>query len=139
MNTGAAPPDLKEVFNIGPPGPPPRQFADPGEAWAYSPNLWPQALPDLQPAWTAYYDAMRELGNQLMSLFARGLGLPPGFFAGKTGHAANALRAINYPARDAAALPGHRRRNENHNQNPATPDAVATRAERQRRRNGWRL
>ena len=28
--TGAAPPDLKEVFNIGPPGPPPRQFADPG-------------------------------------------------------------------------------------------------------------
>ena len=29
---GAAPPDLKEVFNIGPPGPAPRQFADPDEA-----------------------------------------------------------------------------------------------------------
>jgi isopenicillin N synthase-like dioxygenase len=107
--TGAAPPDLKEVFNIGPPGLSPRQYADPDEAWAHSPNLWPQALPELQPAWTAYYDAMRELGNQLMSLFARGLGLPPGFFAGKTGHAANALRAINYPARDAAALPGQLR------------------------------
>jgi len=104
--TGAAPPDLKEVFNIGPPGPPPRRFADPDEAWAYSPNLWPSALPDLQPAWTAYYDAMRELGSRLMALFARGLGLPPGSFAGTTGHAANALRAINYPARDAAALPG---------------------------------
>jgi isopenicillin N synthase-like dioxygenase len=107
--TGAAPPDLKEVFNIGPPGLSPRQYADPDEAWAHSPNLWPHALPELQPAWTAYYNAMRELGNQLMSLFARGLGLPPGFFAGKTGHGANALRAINYPARDAAALPGQLR------------------------------
>jgi len=107
--SGAAPPDLKEVFNIGPSGPPPRQFADPGEAWAYSPNLWPAALPGLQPAWTAYYDAMRALGSRLMALFARGLGLPPGFFADKTGHAANALRAINYPARDAPALPGQSR------------------------------
>jgi hypothetical protein len=107
--TGAAPPDLKEVFNIGPPGLSPRQYADPDEAWAHSPNLWPHALPELQPAWTAYYNAMRELGNQLMSLFARGLGLPPGFFAGKTGHGANALRAINYPARDPAALPGQLR------------------------------
>jgi 2OG-Fe(II) oxygenase superfamily len=49
---------------------------------------------------------MRDLGNRLMSLFARGLGLPPGFFAGQTGQAANALRAINYPTRDAAPLPG---------------------------------
>ncbi len=106
---GAAPADLKEVFNIGPPSRPARQFADPGEAWAYSPNLWPAALPDLKPAWTAYYDAMRVLGNQLTALFARGLGLPPGFFAGKTGHAANALRAINYPARDVAPLPGQSR------------------------------
>jgi isopenicillin N synthase-like dioxygenase len=94
----AAPPDLKEVFSMGPPGRPGRAFADPGEAWSYSPNRWPDALPGLRPAWTAYYDAMRGLGNRLMSLFAWGLGLPPGFFAGKTGHGPNALRAINYPA-----------------------------------------
>jgi isopenicillin N synthase-like dioxygenase len=93
----AALPDLKEVFNMGPPGRPGRAFADPGEAWSYSPNLWPDALPGLRPAWTAYYDTMRSLGNRLMSLFAWGLGLPPGFFAGKTGHGPNALRAINYP------------------------------------------
>ena len=104
--TGAAPPDLKESFNIGPSAPAAHQFADPGEAWAYSPNLWPAALPELQAAWRVYYDAMRDLGNRLMSLFARGLGLPPGFFARMTGQGANALRAINYPARDAAALPG---------------------------------
>ncbi|MBV9093426.1 MAG: isopenicillin N synthase family oxygenase [Streptosporangiaceae bacterium] len=106
---GAAPPDLKEVFNIGPPVRPAHRFADPDEAWAYSPSLWPAALPGLQPAWTAYYDAMRGLGNRLMSLFARGLGLPPGFFADRTGHGAHALRAINYPARDTAPLPGQLR------------------------------
>ena len=103
---GAAPPDLKEVFNIGPPGPPPRRFADPGEAWAYSPNLWPAALPDLQPAWTAYYHAIHGLGSRLMALFARGLGLPPGFFAGTTGHGADTLRAISYPPGTPPRCPG---------------------------------
>ena len=106
---GAAPPDLKEVFNAGPPTRPTRPFADPDEAWAWSPSLWPTALPELREAWTAYYDAMRDLGDRLMSLFARGLGLPPGFFADKTGQAANALRAINYPARDTVPLPGQLR------------------------------
>jgi isopenicillin N synthase-like dioxygenase len=105
----AAPPDLKEVFNMGPPGRPGRAFADPGEAWSYSPNLWPDALPGLRPAWTAYYDAMRGLGNRLMSLFAWGLGLPPGFFAGKTGHGPNALRAINYPVPESQAHAGQLR------------------------------
>jgi isopenicillin N synthase-like dioxygenase len=106
---GAAPPDMKEVFNAGPPTRPTRPFADPDEAWAWSPSLWPAALPELREAWTAYYDAMRDLGDRLMSLFARGLDLPPGFFADKTGQAANALRAINYPARDTAPLPGQMR------------------------------
>ena len=105
----AAPPDLKEVFNIGPPDPPAHRFADPDEAWVYSPNLWPSALPGLRAAWTAYYAALRDLGDRLMSLFAHGLGLPPGFFAGATGHGANALRAINYPAREGAARPGQLR------------------------------
>ena len=103
------PPDLKEVFNIGPPDPPAHRFADPDEAWVYSPSLWPSALPELRAAWTAYYQALRDLGDRLMSLFARGLSLPPGFFTGMTGHGANALRAINYPARAGAALPGQLR------------------------------
>jgi len=52
---------------------------------------------------------MRELGNRLMSLLARGLGLPPGFFADKTADGPNALRAINYPARDVVPRPGQLR------------------------------
>jgi isopenicillin N synthase-like dioxygenase len=106
MAATAEPLDLKEVFNMGPPGRPGRAFADPGEAWSYSPNRWPDALPGLRPAWAAYYDAMRGLGNRLMSLFAWGLGLPPGFFAGKTGHGPNALRAVNYPGQEHAPRPG---------------------------------
>jgi isopenicillin N synthase-like dioxygenase len=106
---GAAPPDLKEVFNIGPVTPPTHVLSDPDEASVYSANLWPAALPELEEAWTAYYNALRDLGNRLMSLFARGLGLPPGFFAGKLGQCPNALRAINYPARDNVPLPGQLR------------------------------
>ena len=135
---GTAPPDLKEVFNAGPPARPTRPFADPGEAWAYSPSLWPAALPELQVAWTAYYDAMRDFGNRLMSLFARGLELPPGFFAGQTGQAANALRAINYPAREADPLPRQLRAGAHTDYGTLTilrQDAVSGLG---RRRSGWR-
>ena len=92
------PPDLKEVFNVGPVDLPVHQFADPGEAWAYSPNLWPDmALPELRSTWEPYYRAMLALSDRLMSLFARVLGLPPGLFADKIDRSPSALRAINYP------------------------------------------
>jgi isopenicillin N synthase-like dioxygenase len=107
--TGSAPPDLKEVFNIGPVTPPVHAMTDPDEASVYSPNLWPAAFPELRAAWTDYYNAMRDLGDRLMSLFARGLGLAPGFFADKIDQCPNALRAINYPARDDVPLPGQLR------------------------------
>ena len=103
------PPDLKEVFNIGPVTAPTHAFLDPDEASVYSPNLWPAALPELRPAWTAYYEAMVELTNRLMSLFARGLELPPDYFAALLDQAPNAMRAINYPARESDPLPGQLR------------------------------
>jgi isopenicillin N synthase-like dioxygenase len=106
---GSAPPDLKEVYNVGPVTAPGHMMTDPGEASVYSPNLWPAALPELREAWTAYYTAMSALGTRLMSLFARGLGLPPEFFADKIDQQPNALRAINYPERDEAPLPGQLR------------------------------
>jgi isopenicillin N synthase-like dioxygenase len=105
----AAPPDLKEVFNSGPVSRPAHEFTDPGEAAIYSPNLWPAALPQLEASWTAYYRAMADLGNRLMSLFARGLDLPPDYFADKLDQSPDALRAINYPARDQAPQPGQLR------------------------------
>ena len=106
---GSAPPDLKEVFNIGPVTAPDHAMTDPDERSVYAPNLWPAALPELRAAWTAYYTGMSALGARLMSLFARGLGLAPEFFADKIDQQPNALRAINYPERDAAPLPGQLR------------------------------
>jgi len=106
---GSAPPDLKEVFNMGPVTAPAHAMTDPEEACVYSPSLWPAALPELKEAWTGYYLAMRDLGDRLMALFARGLGLPPGFFAASIDQCPNALRAINYPARDTVPLPGQLR------------------------------
>ena len=48
------PPDLKEIFSIGPAAPP--QGAS-GEAAAihFAPNIWPDAFPALRPAFTAYF------------------------------------------------------------------------------------
>jgi isopenicillin N synthase-like dioxygenase len=105
----ATPPDLKEVFNVGPVTRPAHRFSDPSEEWVYSPNLWPAALPELEVAWTAYYAEMAQLCHRLMSLFARGLGLAPDYFADKLNQSPNALRAINYPERDVAPLPGQLR------------------------------
>ena len=51
-----APPDLKESLSVGPDCGPPRD-AHVDEAWIMSPSLWPEAVPDLRPAWTAYYRA----------------------------------------------------------------------------------
>jgi isopenicillin N synthase-like dioxygenase len=107
--TGVAPADLKEVFNAGPVTAPRHEMTDPDEASVYAPNLWPAALPEMKEAWAAYWAAQRDLGDRLMALFARGLGLAPDFFAGKVDQAPNALRAINYPARDTAPLPGQLR------------------------------
>jgi isopenicillin N synthase-like dioxygenase len=107
--TGVAPADLKEVFNAGPGTAPLHEMTDPDAASVYAPNLWPAALPEMKEAWTAYWTAQRDLGDRLMSLFARGLGLAPDFFADKIDQCPNALRAINYPARDTAPLPGQLR------------------------------
>jgi isopenicillin N synthase-like dioxygenase len=46
---GSAPPDLKEVFNAGPPDPPARDAGGAGEGWSYSPSLWPRRCPGSRP------------------------------------------------------------------------------------------
>ena len=52
---------------------------------------------------------MRDLGDRLMSLFARGLGLPPGFFTGRsTSHRTRCAPSTTRP-RDTAPLPGQLR------------------------------
>jgi isopenicillin N synthase-like dioxygenase len=93
-------PDRKASFAIGPVDPPMHTFADPDEASAWSPNLWPAALPELRPAWEAYYRAMADLSARLLSMMAVALDLPADHFEPMIDRHTSAMRALDYPAPD---------------------------------------
>ena len=50
LDDSAAPADLKETFNMGPPVVPGRPLVDDGERWAFAPTPFPPTLPALQPS-----------------------------------------------------------------------------------------
>ncbi|MFZ4720457.1 MAG: isopenicillin N synthase family dioxygenase [Ilumatobacteraceae bacterium] len=90
-------PDLKQSFAIGPVDPAMHAFADPDEAFAWSPNLWPEALPAMRPAWEAYYRAMADLSARLLRVMALALDLPERHFDPLIGRHTSAMRALDYP------------------------------------------
>lgn len=105
-----APPDLKETFSIGPIGArPPGLGDDPDLDFHYAANLWPGALPEMRPAWEAYYRVMGDLAARLMQGFALALDLDTDFFADKIDHHSSALRANHYPEPKAPPRPGQLR------------------------------
>jgi isopenicillin N synthase-like dioxygenase len=109
---GAAPPDLKETFNVGPIDPPPRPIAemtDRDERAVYAPNLWPPALPSLRPAVEAYYRSMAGLAGVLMEVFAVALGLRADAFAPFVDAHGSALRLAHYPGLDSDVTEGQLR------------------------------
>ena len=98
-------PDLKQSFAIGPVDAATHTFADPDEEFAWSPNLWPDAVPELRPAWEAYYRAMAALSARLLSVMAAALELPTQHFEPLIDRHTSAMRALDYPAA-AGALDG---------------------------------
>jgi isopenicillin N synthase-like dioxygenase len=102
--------DIKETYAVGPVDAPPRpldEMADPDERAIYSPNLWPDSgLPQLRPAWEAYYRVMADLAARLMEAFARGLGLPADYFHRFIDRHGSAMRMVNYPHQDRPPPPG---------------------------------
>lgn len=105
----ATPPDLKQSYAIGPVDPPAHAFADPDEASAWSPNLWPDALPSLRPAWETAYRTFAGLAARLLSLMAEALALPPDHFEPLIDRHTSAMRALDYPALAVAPAPGQLR------------------------------
>jgi isopenicillin N synthase-like dioxygenase len=93
-------PDRKESLAIGPVTVPSHRFADNDETFAWSPNLWPSALPALRSAWENYYSAMADLARRLLSLMADALSLPVDYFESLIDRHTSAMRALNYPGRD---------------------------------------
>ena len=103
------PGDLKESFNAGPTGPPAHEPVDDDERALFSENRWPAGLPQMRPAWEAYFAAMDALSVRLMSIFALGLDLPADYFAARIDASPGALRAINYPEQQLAPEEGQLR------------------------------
>ena len=90
------PGDLKETLSIGP-------------IHADNPKLWPKNPPELAEAWTNYYQALEQLGQTLMHIFATALDLKEDYFDDKfVGHN-SFLRVLNYPELEEAPLPGQLR------------------------------
>jgi isopenicillin N synthase-like dioxygenase len=90
-------PDLKESFAIGPVDPRRHELVDPDEEFAWSENLWPEALPEFRPAWEAYFRSLSDLAARLLGSMAVGLGLRETYFDGMIHRHTSAMRALNYP------------------------------------------
>jgi isopenicillin N synthase-like dioxygenase len=109
---GAGPPDLKETYNVGPIGAPPRPTAsmtDPDERDVWAPTVWPPAMPDLRPALEAYYTAMADLAATIMSGFAIALHLGRDWFDPFIDVHGSALRLAHYPPLASPPRPGELR------------------------------
>ncbi len=108
----ATPPDLKETFSIGPDRARCRAelTADRASAFVFSDSLWPPGLPAMEVTHRAYYDALAELVDRVMSLMALGLGLAADYFRPLIDRHTSALRSLHYPdLRGHAVTPGQLR------------------------------
>jgi isopenicillin N synthase-like dioxygenase len=104
------PPDLKETFSVGPFEPPPPGLDDASATFVYSPNRWPSAMPKMEQAFRAHYEAQARLAARLMAIMARALELPPEHFDRFIDHHTSALRALHYPdLHDHTVQPGQLR------------------------------
>jgi isopenicillin N synthase-like dioxygenase len=104
---GATPPDLKEVFHMGPPDfPQTPYFTAAAAAPHFIENVYPDAPAGFRAAASRYYRRLEALGQRVEAIFARALDLPEDHFRPFTDHQIAALRIIRYPPPDAAALAG---------------------------------
>ncbi len=100
------PPDLKEMFAIGPfdlPDEP--YFTGPAAYPSLAANLWPARPAAFEPALRAYWHAIQGVIGALARIFARALALPEDFFARRLDRQISQLRVMHYPAPTAPPLP----------------------------------
>lgn len=95
---GAAPADLKESLSVGPDCLGAAETGGADDGWIRSPSLWPTELPELRPAWEAYFGELSDVAGQLMSVMALALDLPADYFEPLIDRPITSMRAINYPA-----------------------------------------
>jgi isopenicillin N synthase-like dioxygenase len=88
------PPDLKESYTVGAE----HTVGDPEiDAFWFAPNVWPAEVPALGTTSLEYMIRMRELSDQLLTIFAVALDLPPTHFTRHTGHPTYTFNINWYP------------------------------------------
>ena len=103
----ASPPDLFEAFNVG------WEISDDQvddyvaveRTRFFHPNVWPDDPPELRGVWLRYWDAMDQLGHELMSAMAMALGLAADHFEPSISRNISVMRAINYERRPGSPEP----------------------------------
>lgn len=107
----AAPGDLKEKMDIGPPDVDRDDpyFGPDAAGPHFAPNVWPEHLDGFRETWEEYFRAMSGLSADLMKMFAVGLGLPIEYFEPTIDHHISMLRALHYPNQVDEPLPGQLR------------------------------
>jgi isopenicillin N synthase-like dioxygenase len=111
LGVAAGAPDLFEAFNVGPDVVPDDPWHRQAPHHFFAPNLWPDALPTLRPALSAYFDAAVAVGMMLTDVFALALGLPERWFRPFVDRSTLTMRVNHYERYPGAApaLPGQMR------------------------------
>ena len=106
----ATPPDLKELYTIGPfDTPDTPYFTGPAAYPSFAPNLWPARPVGLRSALQAYWHGLERVARTLCRIFAEALDLPAEFFDDKIDKHISQLRIMHYPPPQTAPLPGQLR------------------------------
>ena len=100
---GAQHHDLKEFWHIG--REIPRDYA---HADVMPANVWPDEVPGFREHGYALYQALDDLGSQVLSALALSLDLPENWFADKTDFGNSILRPIHYPPIETPDVPNVR-------------------------------
>jgi len=95
--------DLKEFWHIGREIPDESPYRD-----SMPPNLWPEEIPGFREKGYALYQALDDLGSQVLRALALHIDLPEDFFADKTDFGNSILRPIHYPPITADDIPNVR-------------------------------
>ena len=92
------PPDLKEVFDVGPMNVPNTDyFRGTAAGVHFADNLWPSNPSNLRDIYTDYFRRMEGLSSEMMHIFATALDLPMNFFDTKIDRHISILRTNYYP------------------------------------------
>ncbi|MEV4596868.1 2-oxoglutarate and iron-dependent oxygenase domain-containing protein [Amycolatopsis sp. NPDC049253] len=108
LDNMAAPPDIKELFDVGPSDVPADAYHEAGGA-TFAPNVWPETPGAMKPVLTDMFDTMTGTAQMLSQVFAMALDLEPDYFLPKIDKHTSIMRVNYYPAQEEPPLPGQMR------------------------------